>query len=273
MGDQPLTLRDIALKASDRFGGVRGRALGREAEKAGVKIVYTTIDKIIAGTYRSKPTDTTLQALATLAQVPLEDVYLAAERPLPQARLADQLPAGSDLLTPSQREAVIVLVRQFIRANREAWEIRNQLLSTLWRGQLSEQDRRTIQMTLTRLELQYPELQRLVAQDPEELVQDRANELLEETGHDYRKALDLAWRDIETSPGAVSRGGAAATLAERVAETLKTWLEEAGALVEPPGDSPLDHEHLIAEAEARLVAERAANRTDTEPDTEDEPAS
>lgn len=251
MGDEPLTLRDIALKASDRFGGVRGRALGREAERAGVKIVYTTIDKIIAGTYRSKPTDTTLQALATLSQVPLEDVYLAAERPLPQARLAEQLPAGSDLLTPSQREAVIVLVRQFIKANREAWEIRNQLVSTLWRGKLGEEDRRTIQMTLTRLELQYPELQRIVAQDPEEIVQDRANELLREADDDYRTALDLAWRDLERSPGP-------GTLARRVAETLQEWMAETGDTAGSRDDRDDEDALTVAQQEGRRVAEQAA---------------
>lgn len=124
----PLTLRDIALKASDRFGGVRGRALGREAEKAGVTITYTTIDKIISGTYTSRPTDATLRALAQLALVPIEDVYRAADQPLPQARFADQLPAGVDNLTPAQREAVLTLIRQFIAQNREAHQLRNMIV-------------------------------------------------------------------------------------------------------------------------------------------------
>lgn len=166
MTDRPLTLRDIALKASDRFGGVRGRALGREAEKAGVKIVYTTIDKIIAGTYTSRPTDATLQALATLAQVPLEDVYRAAEQPIPQASFAEQLPAGVDTLTPAQRETVLALVRQFVAQNRETWELRSQIVHGLAAGGVPA-------LTVLRTALDRAESEHGDVPVPDELLQSR----------------------------------------------------------------------------------------------------
>lgn len=113
-----LTLREIAQLASDRNGGVRGRALDRAAKKAGLTLSYTTVDRILAGTYTSTPSRKTLEALAALANVPVDDVFRAAGVPVPLARFAEQLPPDADLLTGQQREAVLAVVRQFAAANR-----------------------------------------------------------------------------------------------------------------------------------------------------------
>ena len=113
-----LTLRQIAQLASDRNGGAHGRAIDRAAKKAGLTLSYTTFDRILAGTYTSTPSRKTLEALAVLAKVPVEDVYVAAGVPAPMARFADQLPPDADLLTGQQREAVLAVVRQFAAANR-----------------------------------------------------------------------------------------------------------------------------------------------------------
>lgn len=119
MQNRPMTLKDVAQAASDNNGGAGGRQLGRIAEKAGLTIAYTTIDKILAGTYTSRPGKKTLEALAQLSGIPLALVYEAAQMELPQARLADQLPPDVDLLTPEQRRVVIELARLFIKQNRE----------------------------------------------------------------------------------------------------------------------------------------------------------
>ena len=73
-----------------------------QAEKAGLTNADTTIDKILAGTYTSRPGRKTLEALAQLSDLPLAVVYEAAKMELPQARLADQLP--SDVDSPSRNE-------------------------------------------------------------------------------------------------------------------------------------------------------------------------
>lgn len=123
MHKRPMTLKDVAQAASDNNGGAGGRQLGRIAEKAGLTIAYTTIDKILAGTYTSRPGKKTLEALAQLSGLPLTVVYEAAQMELPQARLADQLPPDVDSLTAEQRRIVIDLARLFVKQNRQYQEL------------------------------------------------------------------------------------------------------------------------------------------------------
>jgi len=118
MQKRPKTLKDVAQAASDNNGGAGGRQLGRIAEKAGLTLSYTTVDKLLAGTYTSRPGRKTLEALAKLSDLPLEVVYEAAHMEPPQARLADQLPPEVDSLTIEQRKIVIDLARLFIKQNR-----------------------------------------------------------------------------------------------------------------------------------------------------------
>lgn len=113
-----LSLRRVAEIASERHGGARGRALGRIAESHGLTLSFTTVDRILAGKYRSNPQAPLLEALAVLSGLPVEAVYAAAGVPLPQAPLAEQLPPDSDLLTPKQRDAVLSVIRQFIQVNK-----------------------------------------------------------------------------------------------------------------------------------------------------------
>lgn len=118
MNDDQLTLQAIALRASERHGGVRGRALDRVAKKAGLTLSYTTVDRILAGTYTSTPSRNTLEALAVLAGVGEEIVFRAAGLPIPMGSFAEQLPPDADLLDGPQRDAVIAVVRQFVAAQR-----------------------------------------------------------------------------------------------------------------------------------------------------------
>jgi transcriptional regulator with XRE-family HTH domain len=116
--EQPLTLRDVAMRAVDLHDGKRGRALGREAERLGLVLSYTTLDKILAGTYKSRPTPETLKALAKLARMPEAEVYAAANEPLPLAPFANELPADVDQLPPAARRVVLGLIRYLLDMER-----------------------------------------------------------------------------------------------------------------------------------------------------------
>jgi hypothetical protein len=122
--DAPLTLREVAIEASRRAGGLQGRALDREAKRRGLTLSYTTVDRIIAGTYTSRPKSVTLEALAELSGIPLARVYDAAGLPMPLSPLAAALPPDADLLSAEQRRVVIDVVRQFAKQNRELDEAR-----------------------------------------------------------------------------------------------------------------------------------------------------
>lgn len=117
--DEPLTLRDIAQRASDRHNGARGRELDRIAKRAGLTLSYTTVDKILNGTYLSRPKRDTLDALAILSGTARDEVYRAAGEPLPLTSFAEQLPADADLLSAEQRSLVLRIVGQFAELNRE----------------------------------------------------------------------------------------------------------------------------------------------------------
>lgn len=127
MDSTPKTLKEIAQAASDNNGGARGRQLGRIAEQAGLTLSYTTVDKILAGTYTSRPSRKTLEALARLSGVPVADVYGAAKEALPQAKLADQLPPDVDSLTPEQRKVIIDIARVFLKENRTIHQLETTL--------------------------------------------------------------------------------------------------------------------------------------------------
>lgn len=126
MDSTPMTLKEIAQAASDNNGGARGRQLGRIAERKGLTLSYTTVDKLLAGTYTSRPSRRTLEALAQLSGVPVEKVYAAAQVAPPQARFADQLPPGVDSLTPEQRKVIIDIIRVFLKDNRTIHRLENE---------------------------------------------------------------------------------------------------------------------------------------------------
>lgn len=128
MESTELSLRQIAQMASDNNGGAKGRELDRIAKSKGLTLSYTTVNKIIAGTYTSRPGLKTVEALAALAGVPLEQAYNAAGIEPPQASFAEQLPPEADTLTPEQRRVVIDLTRVFIKQNRVVHELRQEVV-------------------------------------------------------------------------------------------------------------------------------------------------
>lgn len=111
------TLRDIAQAILDKHG-VSGREVQRIAEKSGLTIAHTTINAMASGSYTSRPSDKTLRALVELSDFTLEQVYAAARRPVPRSGLRERLPEDADALTGEQEEAVLAVVRQFVKANR-----------------------------------------------------------------------------------------------------------------------------------------------------------
>lgn len=119
MARKKLTLQDVARAAADRNGGKGGRGLQRLADAKGLTLSYATVDRILAGKYESTPQRQTIEALAVLAELPVEEVYEAAGVPLPMTSLAKQLPDGSDQLTVDQRRVVLDVIRGFIRDNRK----------------------------------------------------------------------------------------------------------------------------------------------------------
>lgn len=129
MDSTPKTLQEIAQAASDNNGGARGRQLGRVAERKGLTLSYTTVDKILAGTYTSRPSRKTLEALSRLSGVPVAQVYEAANEVPPQARLADQLPPDVDTLSPEQRKVIIDIARVFLKENRTIRSLELELAS------------------------------------------------------------------------------------------------------------------------------------------------
>ena len=117
MARKKMTLQDVARAAADKNGGKGGRGLQRLANAKGLTLSYATVDRILNGKYESTPQRQTIEALAVLAEMPLEEVYSAAGLPLPMVPLAEQLPDGSDNLTTHQRRVVLDVIRGFIRDN------------------------------------------------------------------------------------------------------------------------------------------------------------
>lgn len=109
----PTSLKELAQLVLD-VQDASARQVAERAEKMGHRITRTTISQMRAGTYKSAPKEETLRTLADLAGVPVEVAFHAAGLPVPGPPLADELPPGSDNLSPKSRAAVIQLLRVLI---------------------------------------------------------------------------------------------------------------------------------------------------------------
>lgn len=127
MARSKLTLQDVARAAADKNGGKGGRGLKRLAEAKGLTLSYTTVDRILQGKYESTPQRQTIEALAVLAEIPLEEAYEAAGVPLPGVSLAEQLPDGADNLSTHQRRVVLDVIRGFVRDNARMADLEHEL--------------------------------------------------------------------------------------------------------------------------------------------------
>ncbi|WP_163275365.1 hypothetical protein [Cellulomonas iranensis] len=112
--NEPLTLRGLVAKSlAERDAS--GRELARLAESRGFKITFTTLNAIAAGTYKSRPSDETVRAIAWLAGVSNEVAFRAAGLRVPGPPFADELPPGVDNLSPEARKAVIGILRVLVQ--------------------------------------------------------------------------------------------------------------------------------------------------------------
>lgn len=111
--NEPDSLQALAKAVLDKQQA-SARQIAEHARKAGKRLSYTTLNHMAAGTYRSTPTAETLQTLAWLAGVSETVAFHAAGLPVPGPPLADELPPGSDNLSPKSRAAVIQMLRVLI---------------------------------------------------------------------------------------------------------------------------------------------------------------
>lgn len=119
MKDEPLTLQllvQLALRKRD----ASARGLATLAQKNGFRVVGTTLSAIAAGTYKSRPSDETIRAIAWLADVREPVGFAAAGRSVPGPPFAQELPPDVDYLTPRKRRVVIDLLRVMVEEDRRA---------------------------------------------------------------------------------------------------------------------------------------------------------
>lgn len=79
MTDEP-TLADLIEIASKRHNGASGRRLAELAHSAQFDVSHATLNRIRTGKYRSRPSDSTLRAIAHLSGLPEERAFAAADR-------------------------------------------------------------------------------------------------------------------------------------------------------------------------------------------------
>lgn len=116
---EPANLRELVQHACDRHRA-SGRQLALMAQQHGFRITTTTVNHIRSGTYKSKPDEQTIRALAWLAGVSDRVAFECAGRPLPGPPFADELPPGVDNLPPKARKVVIDLLRVLVSENERA---------------------------------------------------------------------------------------------------------------------------------------------------------
>lgn len=109
----PTSLKELAQLVLD-VQDASARQVAQRAERMGHRLTHTTLNQMRAGTYKSVPREETLRALAELAGVSVETAFQAAGLPVPGPPLADELPPGSDNLSPRSRAAVIQMLRVLI---------------------------------------------------------------------------------------------------------------------------------------------------------------
>lgn len=112
--NEPHSLQELIDVAMTRRDIRSGRGLANLAQAHGFRLTNTTVNALRAGTYKSRPTDETVRAIAWLAGVSDAVAFTAAGLRVPGPPFADELPPGVDILPPKKRKAVIELLRVLI---------------------------------------------------------------------------------------------------------------------------------------------------------------
>jgi hypothetical protein len=117
------TLRDVLIAIGDAAGAKGGSWFERQSSALGMKVRYTTFDRILNGTYHSQPSKRLLETIVAVGMKHgLPDVearvYAAAARPMPTGEFAAQLPEGVDTLSPASRKALLAVITNMIELQR-----------------------------------------------------------------------------------------------------------------------------------------------------------
>ncbi|OBJ81398.1 hypothetical protein A9W97_02440 [Mycobacterium gordonae] len=106
------SLIDLIEIAATRHGGASGRRLAELAQRAGHDISHATLNRLRQGSYATRPSDTSIRAIAYLADVS-ENVAFAAAGVSAPAAVVYQAPAEAQRMTTRQRKALDELIRAF----------------------------------------------------------------------------------------------------------------------------------------------------------------
>lgn len=111
----PRSLSALIDQAMTVRGVTSGRRLADLAQREGFVVSHATINAIRGNSYKSRPTDDTVRAIAWLARVSDEVAFRAAGLRVPGPPLAEELPPGVDNLSPEARKAVIGVLRVLVQ--------------------------------------------------------------------------------------------------------------------------------------------------------------
>ncbi|MEC4903822.1 hypothetical protein [Mycobacteroides chelonae] len=113
MGATSRSLVELIESAVRRHGGASGRRLAEIAQRGGHDVSHATLNRLRQGTYASRPSDTSIRAIAYLAEVPETVAFAAAGARAPMADRY-QPPAEAQRMSTPQRKAIDQLLRAFL---------------------------------------------------------------------------------------------------------------------------------------------------------------
>ncbi|BBB40373.1 hypothetical protein MASB_09390 [Mycobacteroides abscessus subsp. bolletii BD] len=104
---------ELIESAARRHDGASGRRLAEIAQRGGHEVSHATLNRLRQGTYASRPSDTSIRAIAYLAEVPETVAFSAAGVRAPMAERYEP-PAEAQRMSAPQRKAVDQLLRAFL---------------------------------------------------------------------------------------------------------------------------------------------------------------
>jgi hypothetical protein len=180
--NKPASLQELAELAITKQG-MSARQVALKAERSGYGLTHTTLNQMRKGTYKSEPREDTLRALAWLAGVSDKVAFAAAGKKIPGPPLADELPPGSDNLSPRSRKVIVDMLRVLIELEDNANELPT--------AELSEEDSNVTKLERPDDHSQGPKPEQKIpvpldpaAHPPMELAADREDAYFDELGEE-----------------------------------------------------------------------------------------
>lgn len=103
------TLQDLVIRLLHERG-MSGRQFETEARDAGVDISYGPVSAIKRGENR-QVSEKTIKAISAVFNVPIGQVYAAAEQPMPDTSTDPQLLAVHNELTPEEKREALKMYK------------------------------------------------------------------------------------------------------------------------------------------------------------------